>query len=150
MGTLKEQANSVTHLQDNTSSALSNGSSVACATHDFDNTSPLGFTASARLTTAGWGSTSGIDGTQISLYLVPYLDATNIGTNPITGTAAGSFPPGTFAGSFQVEGTGTVQYLDIQGIPIGPYKYRAYVLNSTGQQMSANWTVDIWPETEQY
>lgn len=147
--TYKELADAVVHAQDNTSAALSNGSNVACATADFDNSTTLAFSASARLTTNGWGATTSIDGTIIALYLVPYLDATNIGTNPVTGTSAGTWPPGTLAGQFMVEGTGSIQYLDCQSIPLGPYKYRAYINNGTGQQMSAGWKVDIYPENVQ-
>lgn len=150
MGVLKENSvGTVQHVQDNTSSALNNGSNVALKTQ-YDNTTALGFTHSARLTTNGWGSTTSIDGTPITLYMVPLLDTTNIGTNPVTGTSAGTWPPGTWSGTFMVEGTGTTQYLDVQGMALGPYKYQPYVNNGTGQQMSAGWLVDIYPETEQY
>lgn len=147
-GTLKLQAGAAaTVLQDGTSSALANGGAVQLATADFDNTSNLGFTLDVELDTNGWGSTTGIQHKTIDLYLVPSLNGTNFGE---ADTTTPNLPADAYAGSFEIVDTNNVQRLILEGLELGPYKYRGYIINNSGQQMSSGWSVSARYQTEQY
>lgn len=147
-GTLKLQAGAAaTTLQDGTSLALSNAAAVRLATADFDNTANLGFAIDVELDTNGWGATSGIAGKTIDFYAVPSLDGTNFGE---VDTSTPNIPADAYRRSFEIIDTNNIQRLIVEGIPVGPYKYRCYIQNNSGQQMSAGWSVSARYSTEQY
>lgn len=105
-----------------------------------DNTTELAFWYDFRLV-AGFGS-SVAAGTAIYLYLLAELD----GSNPQTAdTTTPLMPPDAFSGIFNVVTTGTgTRPLDIKGVPVGPYKYQAWLVNATGQTLSS-WTLTAYP-----
>lgn len=77
------------------------------------------------------------------LYLVPKLDGTNL---PTTDTTSGSsrLPYSCYAGVFECTKAPTAN-TDMRfvtgNIPINPMLYTPYILNRSGQTISANWSL---------
>lgn len=146
-GDIKQKySGSSTQVQANTSAAIANGAAVALAT-TFDNRTGVNFAGTFVLTTNGWGATTGIAGTTIDLYGVPAADGTNYGE---VDTTTPLLPAPCYLGSFEVIDTNTIQILALPSVPLPPHQLKFYIKNNTGQQMSAGWTVDLYPELEQY
>jgi hypothetical protein len=104
------------------------------------------FTA-AFLLICQWGTVTGIvAGTIIGdLYLVPKIDGTNA---PQLDTTAGSsrLPYATRVGSFEATKaptTSTDTYFIVPDVDLQPLLYTAYLLNRSGQTISANWTLKV-------
>jgi hypothetical protein len=89
----------------------------------------------------------------IELYLVPSPSgASRYASVDFTSIA----PPPTIAlnhykGSFNValSGVGQTNVMMIEGIPLSPHLQRAYIVNRTGQTMSAGWQLNLYPYREQ-
>ncbi len=145
-GNLKLQTGTHTQVQATGSSALSSGATVACATANIANGSNDDRRVSFVLNT-GFGSTP-TENTEMQLYLVPELDGSNFAS---VDTSTPNLPQNCYVGSFWVAlAQTTAQIMTLEGVFIGPYTYKAYVLNLTGQQMSANWTLDAYGDQDQY
>jgi len=145
-GALKLAAGTHTQVQATGSSALSNAAAVAAATATVANQTNLDRRLSAVLVT-GFGSAPAA-GAEIQLYLVPKLDGTNFADADVS---TPYLNPNTYAGSFWVTLAQTAaQRLSIEGIAVGPYEYKAYLVNKSGQQMSVNWTLDVYGDQDQY
>lgn len=145
-GNLKLQAGTHTAVQANTSSALSNGAAVVCGT-TIPNQTNLDRAVSFVLNT-GFVTTGPSAGSEIQLYLVPKLDAANSADVDVS---TPYLNPNHYAGSFFVTLAQTAsQRITLEGVTVGPFEYKAYLLNKTGQQMAANWTLDAYGEMGQY
>lgn len=102
---------------------------------------------------AQWATVTGIAaGTTIAdLYLVPAIDGTNF---PDIDTSAASYIPYTMrVGSFVASKAPTVNTdARFQSAPFDmmPVLYNVYILNRSGQTMSANWTLKVLAAAAQY
>lgn len=88
-----------------------------------------------------------------ALYLVPLLDGTNLpDVNTTSGTSA--IPPSAYVASFSAIAqavTNTNMRFPSNPVPIyNPLLYRPYLLNQSGQTMSANWTLRVVSARAQY
>lgn len=147
MGTLKQSAPAASTTLMSSGGAVSNAAAAACSSANLDNATALGFSGAFRLTTNGFGSTTGIAGKTIDLYLVAELDGTNF---PEVDASTPNLPADAYRGSFEIIDTNTTQYLDLEGIELGPFVYKAYIVNNSGQQLSAGWSLIGRTVTEQY
>lgn len=135
-------------MQDSGSAALASGAAVigqvsaANAVFDNSSTGDLDFFCDARLVVTF--ATAPTAGKAIELYLSYELDGSNFAdTNNTT-------PPyNDLVGVFPVQGITTVQHIDIHRAPLSPYKLQAYIRNQTDQQMSAGWTLTLYPAHDQ-
>lgn len=111
------------------------------------------FTASLSLT-AQWATVTGIAaGTTIAdIYLVPAIDGTNF-PDIDTSTGASYIPFTMRVGSFVASKapTATTNAL-FQSAPIDlmPVLYNVYIINRSGQTISANWTLKALAAAAQY
>lgn len=138
--------------------SLSNGSAgVANGTADFDARStgnaPDDFQVQFELL-CQWATVTGIvAGTVIAdLYLVPLLDGTNLPDVDLT-AGASSLPLTCLVGSFIATKTPTAATnarFPSALINIAPRLYRPYILNKSGQTISANWTLRNVSDQAQY
>ncbi len=101
-----------------------------------------------------WGTVTGIvKGTVVAeLYLVPKLDGTNA---PDVDTTSGSsaLPYESFAAVFTAikAPTASTDMRFITGtVNLQPILYTAYIINTSGQTISSNWTLKIVPAQAQY
>jgi hypothetical protein len=136
--------------------SLSNGSAGSAATDlDLRSGGNAANDLQCRLElTCQWATITGIvAGTVVAeLYLVPKLDGTNL---PDIDTTAGSsrLPAGTFVASFDatkapVANTNARYITPV--IDAFPALYTAYVLNRSGQTVSANWSLKVVSAQGQY
>jgi hypothetical protein len=96
----------------------------------------------------GFGSASGIVGKTVDLYLVPALDGTNFAD---VDTSAPTMPLNNYVGSFTIVMNQTsVQRLTLIGVPVQPLLYKGYLVNNSGQTLSANWGCRVVTAMEQY
>ena len=104
--------------------------------------------------TAQFGTVTGIaaGATIADLYLVPAIDGTNF--PDIDTTAGASYIPFTLrAGSFVASKAPTASTNALfQSAPFDlmPVLYNAYIINRSGQTMSANWTLKALAAAAQY
>lgn len=141
MGAIKELAGTPQTLEASGGS-ISNTAAGQANDAVLDNTTELAFTCDFALTFAP-GSALAV-GNVIYLYLIPELDGTNPADDD-TGTPY--FQPDHFSGTFvngHASGTGT-RIVTVQQISIGPYKYQAWLLNSSGQTISGGWGLVAYP-----
>src|SRR5262249_28481388 len=76
----------------------------------------------------------------IELYLVPAPNGTNFAD------ADNTTPnPALLAGYALVRAVTTAQRIAIPGVTLPPHKLEIYIRNQTDQQMSAGFTVTLWP-----
>ena len=104
--------------------------------------------------TAQWGTTTSIAaGTIIAdLYLVPKLDGTNaaaVDTTSGSSYIASNFRVGSFV-SPKALSTSTDYRFATAVFDLFPALYTVYILNRSGQTISANWTLKILPAEAQY
>ena len=83
----------------------------------------------------------------IDLFLVPSRDGTNFATASTSGVS-----PNHYKGSFAPEVSGNVTRwrMVIDGIPLLPVPYRAWIRNNTGQTLSSGYTVTANAYSEYY
>lgn len=125
--------------------SISNNAVGTANDADLDNTATLAPLWDFELN-AGFGS-SVTAGEDLDLYLVPKLDGTNA-ANADTSTPL--FQPSHWAGKFITPTNGTAaRRMTITGVPLGPYKYTAYIHNLTGQTASSTWTLTAYPQLAQ-
>lgn len=111
------------------------------------------FMASLSLT-AQWATVTGIAaGTTIAdIYLVPAIDGTNF--PDIDTTSGSSYIPFTMrVGSFvasKVPTASTNALFQSAPIDLMPLLYNVYIINRSGQTMSANWTLKALAAAAQY
>ena len=103
---------------------------------------------------AQWATTTGIvlNTVVAELYLVPKLDGTNLPDVDLT-AGSSALPSPTFAGVFvavKAPSTNTDMRFISASIPFNPFKYTAYILNRSGQTISANWTLKVVSVRAQY
>lgn len=138
--------------------ALASGSAgVANATADFDARSagnaPDDLQAQFELI-CQWATITGIAaGTVVAeLYLVPILDGTNAPDVDLT-SGASVLPYAAYVGSFvatKAPTAATNARFPSPLIAIAPRLYRPYILNRSGQSISANWTLKVVSDRAQY
>lgn len=84
----------------------------------------------------------------IDLYLVPALDGTNYADIDATGH---NLPSNCYVGSFEIILSQTTsQRMVVLGVPLMPLLYKAYLVNNSGQTISAAWTLKVVAAEEQY
>lgn len=157
-GNIKTKERSIITLT-STGASLTNGSAGSAGT-DFDARS-AGGTGNAEgdiearfELTCQWATVTGITaGTIVAeLFLVPKLDGTNL---PDVDTTSGSsrLPAGAFAAAFDATKAPTANTnarFITPLLEIFPALYTAYILNRSGQTISANWTLKVVPSQAQY
>lgn len=104
--------------------------------------------------TAQWSTTTSIAaGTVVAdLYLVPKLDGTNaadVDTTSGSSYIASNYRVGSFV-SPKALSTSTNYRFATAVFDLFPGLYTAYVLNRSGQTISANWTLKVLPAEAQY
>lgn len=103
---------------------------------------------------AQWATVTGIAaGTVVAdLYLVPAIDGTNF--PDIDTTAGAAYIPFTMkAGSFiasKAPGANTNMLFQTAQVDLMPVLYNAYIINKSGQTISANWTLKALAAAAQY
>jgi hypothetical protein len=137
---IKQKAGTVQTLEAS-GAAVSNGDWGTANDADLDNTATLAFSYDFVLTCA-FGSSVSAD-KDITLILVPKINGTDAAD---IDTANDKFQEDHYAGSFRTKTTGTSsRRMTIQGVPVGPYKYTAYLFNESGVQISATWVLAAYP-----
>lgn len=141
-----------------TGASLTNGSAaVANGTADFDARSsgnaPDDFEAAFELIVQ-WATITGITvNTAVAeLYLVPILDGTNLPDIDLT-AGSSALPAPTFVGVFVATKapTANTNARFVSGaVNFNPLLYRPYILNKSGQTMTANWTLKAVSVQAQY
>ncbi len=103
-------------------------------------------TAELVLAASGFGAAAN-NNVNIDLYLLPSID----GTNFALGTTSG-LPVNALKGNFMtpVSGNPTRLRMAVEGIPLLPLVYQAWLQNSTGQTMSSGWSLDIKLNNDYY
>jgi hypothetical protein len=104
--------------------------------------------------TCQWGTTTGITaGTVIAdLYLVPAIDGTNYATVDTTSGSSyisSNFRLGSFVSPKALSTSTDYKF----ATPVGPLFctiYTVYILNRSGQTISANWTLKVLADQGQY
>lgn len=132
-----------TVVQNSGSSALANVTAVACATADLANQTNLDEYVTFEL--VGGHAVAPTLPASHEVYLVPALDGTNFAAvNTTTGSSA--IPQSTFAGIIPValSQAGSQRMVGSFRVPIGPRLYRVFLLNRSGQQLSAGWTLTVY------
>lgn len=132
-----------------TGTSLTNGSAaVANTTADFDARSSGNFPDDLQAQfefICQWATVGSIAGgtTVAELYLVPLLDGTNLPDVDLT-SGTSYLPPVTFATAFTATKapTAATNTRFISGIvSFNPLLHRPYILNRSGQTISANWSL---------
>jgi hypothetical protein len=141
---LKEAAAVV--LQNDNGASTATGLGVAVGTN-LDNRSAgnaaQNFWANFELKSA-FGSAPAA-GATIDLYLVPAVDGTNFAD------VTSSIPPlPYFVGSFNTLAQATSTRMNVLNVPLQPLLYKLYLVNASGQTMSANWGVRVVTAQEQF
>lgn len=103
---------------------------------------------------AQWASPTGIVGGTVvaELYLVPAVDGTNFAAVDTT-AGASRLPMATYVGAFEAALTPTAatnMRFVTPAFPIAPRLYKAYVKNTSGLAMSANWSLTVVSDQAQY
>jgi hypothetical protein len=154
-GDLRQKERTIATLT-TTGASIATGSAAAAGTA-FDARSggnaPDDFQAQFELV-CQWATINGIvkDTVAAVLHLVPKLDGTNA---PTMDTTAGAYvmPSGTFVDVFTCTKAPTAN-TDMRFITnlvtIAPRLYDAYVLNKSGQVISANWSLKVVSDQGQY
>ena len=146
MSQIKEFAGTPQTLEASGAS-ISNGQSGVANDADLDNTTALGFTWSFTLTASYGSNVTALQ--PIQLYLVPKLDGTNLAD--VVSGASPSFQPNHFRGTF-VNASGSTTgplILTVEGVPLDPAKYTAYLWNQSGQTLSSGWALVGYPTSAQ-
>jgi hypothetical protein len=140
VATIKELAGTPQTLEASGGSC-SNNAAVQANDANLDNTTELGFTYDFTLS-GGFGS-SVTAGGAIQLYLVPIIDGTNVAT---LDSSTPLFQPSHFRGTFVTPTNGTsARLMTVEGVPLGPYKYQAWLWNQSGQTLSSTWVLVAYP-----
>lgn len=144
MATFKLLAGTVQTLEAN-GAAVANGAVGTANDADLTNVTELAFAWDFELN-GGFGA-SVTASEDLDLYLVPKLDGTNAANSDATTPV---FQPGHFRGKFVTPTNGTAaRRMTLEGVPLGPYPYTAYVHNLSGQQLSSGWVLKAFPVKEQ-
>lgn len=145
-GDIRQKERAIVTLT-STGSSLTNGSAGSAAT-DFDARATGNFAddfAAQFELTCQWATITGIAaGTVVAdLYLVPKLDGTNL---PDVDTTGGSskLPFAALVGSFEAQKAPTAatnaRFVS-NVVQFNPLLFTAYIVNRSGQTISANWTL---------
>lgn len=101
-----------------------------------------------------WGTITGIakDTVAAELYIVPALDGTNY---PDVDTTGGSsvLPQSSLKGTFvctKAPSVSTNMRFMSPEMTLRPFLYKAYILNRSGQTISAGWTLKVMSSRNQY
>lgn len=143
MSTQKWERGSSVTLQDNTSSALTSGSSVLAATtnpYDNANSSNLYFWGDVEL--VGVFTTAPTAGKLLELWGVPSIDGTNYADDP---TVSGGADAGLRLSAVAVRNVTGTQRLVFRNCLLGPHKLKFYLKNGADQTMSNSWTLTLIP-----
>lgn len=87
--------------------------------------------------TAAWGAAV-TNQAAVDLYLVPSMDGTNFAHASTSG-----LPPSAYRGSFVSHVSGNVarQRMTIEGVPLMPMAYQAWLHNQGGQTLASGWSL---------
>jgi hypothetical protein len=134
-------------LQNDNGSSLSNGNGTSISTTLDNRSSGNGaqnFFGNFELKTAGFGSAPSAH-QPLDLYLVPTLDGTN------AADVTSSIPEATYyVGSFLTLNSSSAKRFCLLNIPLQPLLYTVYLVNNTGQTLSANWGLRVVTSQDQY
>ncbi len=146
-GSLKLKAGAHTQTVSSGGAVASGAAAIANTVANLINSTNLDMTVTARLVAAAGAAP--VEGTTVSLYLVPITD----GVNPAgVDTTTPYFPSKYLAGQFvwPAAGAATSQRMDIDGILVSAMDYVPYLVNNLGQSISAGWTLDFYGTQQQY
>lgn len=145
-GNLKELGQAAVAVQATGHAALATGAAALLATANYDNSSTLGFTLLGEL--IGGFTVAPAAGTVIELYMVAAPDGANFGDVDLV---TPFLPQTYFAGNFVVAlSQTTTQRMLLYGYALHARLYRGYIRNLTGQQLAANYLVNLYGDAEQY
>lgn len=145
-GDIRQKERAIVTLT-STGASLSNGSAGAAGT-DFDARAAGNFAddmAAQFELTCQWATVTGIAaGTVVAdLYLLPKMDGTNLPDIEAT-SGASKLPFAAFVGSFEAQKTPTAatnaRFVSA-AVQFNPLLFTAYIINRSGQAISANWTL---------
>ena len=129
---------------------ITNGSRVF-ASGDFYNDGRSGgpcLYGTATLIASASGFGAAVQANQsIDFYLTQFAD----GTNQVTAATSG-LPVPAFRGSFVTPVSGNVSRLtmSVEGIPLTPIRYRAWLQNNTGQTLTSGWSLFLDAYNQSY
>jgi hypothetical protein len=156
-GDLRAKERAIVTLTTTGGSATTGSAVIGNATADLDARSsgnaPDDLQAQFELV-CQWATITSIvkDTVAADLYLIPVLDGTNV---PDVDTTAGSsaLPTSAYVGSFVCVKAPTanvnMRFVSPMVI-ISPRLYKAYILNKSGQTISANWSLKAVSDQAQY
>lgn len=147
-GDLRAKERGIVTLTTTGASMVNGSAAVANGTADFDARStgnfPDDLQAQFELVCQWATITSIVAGTiAAELYLVPLLDGTNLPDMDLT-SATSRLPYSTFVGTFECTKvpTATTNMRFVTGnVSFNPALMRPYILNRSGQTISANWSL---------
>ena len=135
-------ASASTGLMTTELNSLANGSSALGSTV-LDNSTGLYLFLNAQLNVT-FGSNPTANNT-VDLYLIPSLDGTNYSDSAST-------PNQLYVGSFPLRAVTTAQKIALlpSGVPLGPFKYKPFIVNNAGVAFPASGsTLDVYRYNQQ-
>ena len=104
--------------------------------------------------TCQWATITGVTGgvSIADLFLVPKLDGTNLAAVDTT-SGSSRMPQGSYLDSFvcaQAPTANTNMRFVTGKVPLFPALFTAYIINRSGQTISANWTLKVVTARVQY
>lgn len=134
-----------------------NGASIASTSASASSATALDMRTNGNGSECFWGNfelkagasvSTSVASKTVDLYLVPATDGTNYED---VDTVTPFFPPNTYRGSFvMITSATTVRRMVIEGVPLQPMIYNAYLVNNLGQTISANWGLRVMVSEVQY
>jgi hypothetical protein len=147
-GNLTAKERAIITLTSTGASITTLSAAVANATADFDARSTGNFPDDLQAQfelTVQWATITGITVNTVvaDLYLLPILDGTNAPDIDLT-SGSSALPYSAYAGSFvatKAPTANTNARFVTGNVPFNPALLRPYILNRSGQTMTANWTL---------
>ena len=156
-GDIRAKESAIVTLTSAGASLTTGSAGAANGTADFDARSAGNAADDLRAQfelTCQWGTVTGITANTVvaELYLVPALDGTNF---PDIDTTSGSsvLPMATYVGPFVATKAPTASAnarFVSPAVDLLPVLYRPYIKNTSGQTISANWTLKAVSAQAQY
>lgn len=156
-GDIRAKERSIVTLANANGGSLSGGTALSATTADFDARAAGNFAddfAAQFELTCQWVTVTGITVNTVvaELYLVPKLDGTNLPDIDTTATTS-ALPAGSYVGAFVATKapTANTNARFISGIvQFNPLLFTAYLINRSGQTISANWSLKAVGVQAQY
>lgn len=147
-GNLKlKQGTTTTCVSSGAGTIANAAASIANAGSNLTNSTNLDASVTARLVAAA--ASAPVQGTAVSLYLVPVSDgSTGGGVDLATPYINPNFHVGDFV--WPAASAATAQKMDIDGIPLSTLDYIPYLINNLGQTISISWSLIFYGTSGQY